>query len=423
MRKCENAKMIKSKEIAGYVLGGVMFVVLLPTIMWLASGMPALEHIGASRAAITGMLILGGLALSIWTIVYMKRHGKGNPMDAFDHEIGPRTQHLMTDGPYRLNRNPMLTGTFIYLLGYIVWLWTWQALLVWLIFVIIMLVQVLSEEKRLRRDFGDEYEAYCRRTGRFLPVADWQSFRAWQEHPTNYQMDESEHVCSNCGHTFTGNYCPVCSQSARHGRITWLAIWQGIGQLWGIESRSALFTLWQLLLRPGYLVRDYISGKRQVSYPPVKLLFILAAVVALVQYFFPVPPEEASQTGYKYIDFAFDWMSNHQSLGELLTGCFFILPTWLLFRKAPAYPNHTIPEGFFLQVYIAILSYIIQVLLAGPNPFVLILTMLYSFATYKQLFGYGYWQTLWRWALCSVLSFATLLALVISAILIDVACK
>ena len=28
------------QNIAGYVLGGVMFVVLLPTIMWLASGMP-----------------------------------------------------------------------------------------------------------------------------------------------------------------------------------------------------------------------------------------------------------------------------------------------------------------------------------------------------------------------------------------------
>ena len=142
--------MSKFRAIAGYVLGGVMFVVLLPTIMWLASGMPALEHIGVCRASITGVLIIGGLALSIWTIVYMKRRGKGNPMDAFNHEI-------------------MLTGTFIYLLGYIVWLWTWQALLVWVIFVAIMIVQVLSEEKRLRRDFGEEYEAYCRRTGRFLP--------------------------------------------------------------------------------------------------------------------------------------------------------------------------------------------------------------------------------------------------------------
>ena len=99
------------QNIAGYVLGGVMFVVLLPTIMWLASGMPDMAvHIGALRASLTGLLMLGGLTLSVWTIVYMKRRGKGNPMDAFGHEVAPRTQHLMTDGPYRLNRNPMLTG-------------------------------------------------------------------------------------------------------------------------------------------------------------------------------------------------------------------------------------------------------------------------------------------------------------------------
>ncbi len=118
-----------TRNVAGYILGGLMFVVLLPTIMWLASGMPQLEHIGALRASITGVLILCGLSLSVWTIVYMKRQGKGNPMDAFGHEVAPRTQHLMINGPYRLNRNPMLTGTLVYLLGYVVWLWTWQSLL------------------------------------------------------------------------------------------------------------------------------------------------------------------------------------------------------------------------------------------------------------------------------------------------------
>ena len=160
--------MKKIRAIAGYVLGGVMFVVLLPTIMWLASGMPDLAvHIGVWRAVGTGLLIMGGLSLSIWTIVYMKTRGKGNPMDAFGKEIGPRTQHLMTDGPYRLNRNPMLTGTLTYLAGFIVWLWTWQAALVWGIFFVIMFVQVLTEEHRLKKDFGEEYEAYCKHTRRF----------------------------------------------------------------------------------------------------------------------------------------------------------------------------------------------------------------------------------------------------------------
>ena len=157
------------REILGYLLGAILFVALMPTVMWLVSGMPALEHIGALRASVTGVLMLGGLALSIWTIVYMKRRGKGNPMDAFGHEVAPRTQHLMTDGPYRINRNPMLSGTLLYLAGVVVWLWTWQAFSVWLLFLGIMLIQVRSEEKRLEKDFGEEYQAYKNRTGRFLP--------------------------------------------------------------------------------------------------------------------------------------------------------------------------------------------------------------------------------------------------------------
>ena len=155
------------REILGYLLGGVLFVGLMPTVMWLASGMPPIVHIGALRASITGGLMMGGLALSGWTIVYMKRRGKGNPMDAFGHEVAPRTQHLMTDGPYRLNRNPMLTGTLLYLAGVVVWLWTWQSTVVWVAFLAVMLVQVVSEERRLSRDFGEEYDAYRRRTRRF----------------------------------------------------------------------------------------------------------------------------------------------------------------------------------------------------------------------------------------------------------------
>ena len=155
------------REILGYVLGGVLFVGLMPTVMWLASGMPPIVHIGALRASITGLLMVGGLALSVWTIVYMKRRGKGNPMDAFGHEVAPRTEHLMTDGPYRLNRNPMLSGTLLYLAGVVVWFWTWQAAAVWVAFLAVMLVQVVSEERRLHRDFGEEYDAYRRRTRRF----------------------------------------------------------------------------------------------------------------------------------------------------------------------------------------------------------------------------------------------------------------
>ncbi len=151
----------------GYILGFLMFVVGIPALMWWVSGTPALTPIPLIRAILAVLLMLGGLELAVWTIVYMKKRGKGNPMDAFGHEVAPRTQNLMTDGPYSFNRNPMLTGTLTYLAGIVVWLWHWQAAVVWAAFLAIMLVQVLTEENRLRKDFGQEYEDYCKRTRRF----------------------------------------------------------------------------------------------------------------------------------------------------------------------------------------------------------------------------------------------------------------
>ena len=162
-------KMKTLKEIFGYVLGGILFVGLIPSIMWLVSGKPTFFPSDIWRIVVGALLVVVGLATSVWSIVYMRCKGNGNPMDAFGHELAPRTVHLMTDGPYRLSRNPMLTGTFVYLSGICVWLLTWQSLVVFVIFIAIMLVQVRTEEKRLRRDFGEEYEEYCKRVGRFLP--------------------------------------------------------------------------------------------------------------------------------------------------------------------------------------------------------------------------------------------------------------
>ena len=86
------------RDIIGCLLGLVLFVGLMPTLMWLASGRSAFWSEVAAKDVVAWGLMLCGLLLSIWTIVYMKLRGKGNPMDAFGHEVAPRTQHLMT-GP------------------------------------------------------------------------------------------------------------------------------------------------------------------------------------------------------------------------------------------------------------------------------------------------------------------------------------
>ena len=138
--------------------------------MWLVAGRPGFADIPTGRLGLSALIALAGLALSVWSIVYMKRVGKGNPFDAMGHEVAPRTRHLMTDGPYKLSRNPMLSGTYLYYAGVVVALWSGWALLVFAVVAGLMSLQVRSEEKRLEADFGDEYLEYKKRTGRFITL-------------------------------------------------------------------------------------------------------------------------------------------------------------------------------------------------------------------------------------------------------------
>ena len=159
------------KQILGYFLGFAIFIAGIPALMWWVAGMPALAEIPVWRLCIAGLIALAGLALSVWSIVYMKHVGKGNPFDAMGHEVAPRTKHLMTDGPYKLSRNPMLSGTYLYYLGVVLALWSGWALLVFAAVAALMTLQVRSEEKRLEADFGEEYLAYKKTTGRFITAS------------------------------------------------------------------------------------------------------------------------------------------------------------------------------------------------------------------------------------------------------------
>ena len=158
--------MKNARDIIGYIMGLVLFIVLIPLLMWKLSGE---TDAGTGRTAVLVILGIIGIGLSIWSIVYMKIVGKGNPMDAFNHEVAPRTSELMTGGPYRICRNPMLLGVFIFYIGIVIFLWSWQSLVIFAVYIAIMMVQVSREEKRLEADFGDAYRDYKKRTKKIIP--------------------------------------------------------------------------------------------------------------------------------------------------------------------------------------------------------------------------------------------------------------
>jgi len=250
----------------------------------------------------------------------------------------------------------------------------------------------------------------------------FERFKRWQQQSPEFRIkSEEEHRCHCCGNSYQGNFCPCCSQKSGRGRITWDSVKNGVLDLWGMGSRSMTLSVWQLFYRPGYFIGDYISGKRQLSFPPVKMLFIIAVIYANVFFwFFPdvlkLPLEEQGAAGYKL------WIREHYSWAMLVMSVLAIIPTWVIFRNSPRHTRHTIPEGFFVQVLFQTLTILLS-LLTIPLDFSQskfstvaydLLIMAYYFVGYKQLFGYGYWGTLWRQVLviiCVVFFFIILVKL------------
>jgi len=241
-------------------------------------------------------------------------------------------------------------------------------------------------------------------------------FCRWQQaEPCYVNRHEGEvRHCHNCGTEFSDNFCPRCGQRAEVGRVGWRSIRDNIALLWGLDSRSLSYTLVQLLGRPGYLVRDYISGHRQVSFPPVKMLVIVCLFVVVFESVFHVKNDVL---GIKFdvqkIDEIVEWINAQKSWATLFLQSFYILPTWLVFRFAPGYPRHTLPEGFFLQLFLSVLSILLVFVGYLNENLELALWIIYMYITYRQLFGYGWWGTLWRLAVILLLAVITIVAVVV----------
>lgn len=53
--------------------------------------------------------------------------------------------------------------------------------------------------------------------------------------------------------------------------------------VWGLGNRGMFRTLRDLLLRPGYMIRDYLSGMQMAYFPPFKMFFLLSTLSLAIQ--------------------------------------------------------------------------------------------------------------------------------------------
>jgi protein-S-isoprenylcysteine O-methyltransferase Ste14 len=141
---------------------GLLFI-FLPGRLLAWSGVVRPAVIAAPQIA--GMIVGGvGAALALWCLINFALIGRGTPA-LFDP---PR--RLVIRGPYRFVRNPMYIGAALGLAGAAIFYGSIpMAIYAGLFLLAAHLLVIFYEEPALRRTFGAEYEAYCRRVGRWWP--------------------------------------------------------------------------------------------------------------------------------------------------------------------------------------------------------------------------------------------------------------
>lgn len=94
-------------------------------------------------------------------------------------------------------------------------------------------------------------------------------------------------ICANCGHLVEQRFCSACGQENTETR-------QSFGHLIhhffeDLTHYDGAFwrTMKYLLLRPAYLTKQYLAGKRSSFVPPVRLYIFISFVTFLLPHLLP----------------------------------------------------------------------------------------------------------------------------------------
>ena len=153
---------------------GAAVVTTVATLLWLVVTLlyifDAHSVLWFGRIAFLDSDVAKGLGIAFSTVgVLVGIAGEVVLGEQFRVALPRENTKLITTGIYRYTRNPCVLGVDLFVLGTLLIAPSLLALLAVVLNLIGYHLQVQAEEQYLLQTHGAEYEAYCARTGRFLP--------------------------------------------------------------------------------------------------------------------------------------------------------------------------------------------------------------------------------------------------------------
>lgn len=255
----------------------------------------------------------------------------------------------------------------------------------------------------------------------------WREFRQWQLQPhTVMPLSEEYHTCPTCKTEYQGNYCPRCGQSARIGRYSFKNAFLLFLDVWGLGNRGMFRSIRDLVLRPGYMIRDYLAGMQMAYFPPFKMFFLLTTLSLIISTGFNIkgknylveakekvsievsvhdegdeaaaPPEtdEAKDLSQEVMTGIIDASEKYPNIFSL---CILIVLSgflYVFFRKSPAIPGMRYSEFLVSLVYVSNMYSIYSIVMSFfcVNNSIQSMALLMTVVPLKQLSGFSWKKTI-----------------------------
>lgn len=129
-------------------------------------------------------------------------------------------------------------------------------------------------------------------------------------------------------------FCSNCKQNEKPKRIDGRYILHEIEHVLHFE-RGILYTIRELLIRPGQNIKNFINENRSRLVKPVIFIIITSLIYTLISHFFHIEEayikyDNASKTEVNVIN---DWIQSHYGYANIIMGVFIAFWLKIFFKK------------------------------------------------------------------------------------------
>ena len=210
-----------------------------------------------------------------------------------------------------------------------------------------------------------------------------------------------QHICKNCGTTYTDGFCNHCGQKTAH-RITMGHIGHDVLHAFTHADKGIIYLFLQLFIRPGIVAREYIiEGKRKKYFSPFQYVLIVGSIAAFVMvnsHFMEntmaeltptIAPGPASVREMQYMKLMTNLQTKYYNFIVLLQLPFFAFASFLWYRKFKYnYAEHLTLQTFITSQTTIFGMLIILVVAMSGKPGFYIASIISLFSTSFQVYAY-----------------------------------